>query len=315
MNMRARSKPPGSASAARARYRIVHATRYLYSEAVPLCQNELHVRPRDTARQTCLTHRLVIEPMPVRVEECRDYFGNPLQFFTIHDRHMELAVTAHTAVELRAAERPIPSNTTRWEDIVALQRRTIGDDLEVRQFIYDSPHIATLPTLAELAHESFAPGRPWLEANLDLTARIHRDFAYDATATSVSTPLADVLAMRRGVCQDFAHLQIGCLRSLGLPARYVSGYLLTTPPPGQPRLIGADASHAWVSAWCPELGWVDFDPTNNLIPSLEHITVAWGRDYSDVCPIKGVFLGGGEHSMSVSVDVEPLTDSPNSAPG
>jgi transglutaminase-like putative cysteine protease len=306
MNTMARTRPPGGAPAARARYRIVHATRYLYSEAVPLCQNELHVHPRDTPRQTCLTHRLVIDPLPVRVEECRDYFGNHIQFFTIHDRHTELAVTAQTAVELRAAERLLPGSTTNWEEIAAMVGRVLGDDLDVRQFVYDSPHIAAMPTLAALGRESFTPGRPWLEALLDLTSRIHRDFVYDATATSISTPLADVLAIRRGVCQDFAHLQIGCLRSLGLPARYVSGYLLTTPPPGQPRLVGADASHAWVSAWCPEFGWVDFDPTNNVIPSLEHITVAWGRDYSDVCPIKGVFVGGGEHAMNVSVDVEPL---------
>jgi transglutaminase-like putative cysteine protease len=180
--------------------------------------------------------------------------------------------------------------------------------LEVRQFIYDSPHVAATTELADYARPSFAPGRPWLEATLELMARIYREFAYDPMATNVSTPLETVLTMRRGVCQDFAHLQIGCLRSLGLPARYDSGYLLTTPPAGQPRMVGADASHAWLAAWCPGVGWVDFDPTNNVVPSLGHITVAWGRDYSDVCPIKGVFIGGGEHAMNVSVDVEPLPD-------
>jgi transglutaminase-like putative cysteine protease len=178
--------------------------------------------------------------------------------------------------------------------------------LAVRQFVFDSPHVAAGGELAEYARESFMPRRPWLAAALDLLARIHRDFLYDPTATNVTTPLASVMAMRRGVCQDFAHLQIGCLRSLGLPARYVSGYLLTTPPPGQPRLAGADASHAWLAAWCPEFGWVDFDPTNNVVPSLAHVTVAWGRDYSDVCPIKGVFVGGGQHSVAVSVNVEPV---------
>jgi transglutaminase-like putative cysteine protease len=154
---------------------------------------------------------------------------------------------------------------------------------------------------------SFVPGRPILAATLDLTDRIHREFRYDPTATTISTPLEEVLRLRRGVCQDFAHLQIGCLRSLGLAARYVSGYLLTMPPPGQPRLIGSDASHAWLSVYCGEAGWIEIDPTNNVIPGTSHITLAWGRDYSDVCPINGVFIGGGQHSMSVWVDVLPLS--------
>jgi transglutaminase-like putative cysteine protease len=178
--------------------------------------------------------------------------------------------------------------------------------LEICQFAVDSPHVKARAELAEFAQGSFTPGRPWLEALLDLTRRIFEEFVYDPAATNVSTPLDTVLAMRRGVCQDFAHLQIGCLRSLGLPARYVSGYLQTTPPPGKPRLVGADASHAWLSAWCGAHGWVDVDPTNNVQPSLGHVTVAWGRDYSDVCPIKGVFIGGGDHRMEVSVDVEPI---------
>ena len=288
------------------RYRVVHSTSFLYSEAVPLCQNELHVRPRDTARQTCHKHRLEISPQPHKVEECRDYFGNLIQYFTIQDRHYELSVTAHNDIELRAAQYLPPDKTTPWEAIAGSQRGPVGDELDVRQYIYDSPHISVSAELAEFAKVSFSPGRPWLDASLDLMARIHGEFTYDPTATTIRTRLESVLEMRRGVCQDFAHLQIGCLRSLGLPARYVSGYLLTTPPPGQPRLVGADASHAWISAWCPKFGWVDFDPTNNVVPSLEHITVAWGRDYSDVCPIKGVFIGGGEHAMNVAVDVEPM---------
>ncbi len=184
------------------------------------------------------------------------------------------------------------------------------EELDVWQYLYDSDHVTTSADLAEFARRSFTPGRPWLAATLDLMLRIHREFVYDPAATSISTRLESVLALRRGVCQDFAHLQIGCLRSLGLPARYVSGYLLTTPPPGKPRLVGADASHAWISAWCPGVGWVDFDPTNNLVPTLGHITVGWGRDYGDVCPIKGVFIGGGEHAMKVSVDVQPIDVQP-----
>jgi transglutaminase-like putative cysteine protease len=288
------------------RYRIVHATQFLYSEAVPLCQNELHVKPRDTARQTTRTHRLEIDPVPHKLEECRDYFGNAIQFFTIQDRHLELSVAAHSEVELRAAEYLPSDRTMSWEEVARSQAGAVGDDLDVRQYVYDSPHVTSSTELETFARGSFTPGRPWLEASLELMARINREFSYDPAATNISTPLETVMELRRGVCQDFAHLQIGCLRSLGLPARYVSGYLLTTPPPGQPRLVGADASHAWVSAWCPGFGWVDFDPTNDVVPSLGHITVAWGRDYSDVCPIKGVFIGGGEHAMNVSVDVESI---------
>jgi transglutaminase-like putative cysteine protease len=289
------------------RYQIVHATKYLYSEPVPLCQNEVHLKPRDTARQRCVAHRLAIAPAPHKLEECRDYFGNRIQFFTIQDKHSELSVAAHSEVELAPAD-PLPADgTASWEQVrSAMQDPPADNDLDVRQFVFDSPRVTTSAELAKYAALSFTPGRPWLEAARDLMARIHREFIYDPTATSVSTPPDSVLALGRGVCQDFAHLQIGCLRSLGLPARYVSGYLLTAPPPGQPRLVGADASHAWLSAWCEELGWVDFDPTNDVVPSLAHVTVAWGRDYSDVCPIRGVFVGGGQHCVNVSVDVEPV---------
>jgi transglutaminase-like putative cysteine protease len=180
--------------------------------------------------------------------------------------------------------------------------------MESNQFLFDSPHVQCSTSLRELAEQSFSPGRSWFEALLHLTGRIYREFRYDKAATTVSTPLDDVLRHRSGVCQDFAHLEIGCLRSLGLAARYVSGYLVTKPPPGRPRLVGADASHAWLSAYSPDLGWIDVDPTNNQLPTTEHITLAWGRDYGDVAPIKGVFIGGGQHGMSVSVDVEPLVE-------
>lgn len=291
------------------RYQIVHATNYFYSEAVPLCQNELHLKPRDTSRQVCVAHRLQIDPRPHRLEEGHDYFGNLIHFFTIQDWHRQLSVAAHSEVELTAGDYVPPDETPPWEQVCEQVRaKPDSENLAALQYTFDSPHVTTDKALAELAGESFTPGRPWLEAALDLTARIHRDFVFDPTATGVSTPLAAVLALGRGVCQDFAHLQIGCLRSLGLPARYVSGYLLTTPPPGRSKLVGADASHAWVAAWCEPFGWVDFDPTNNIVPSLHHVTVGWGRDYSDVCPIKGVFIGGGEHSMDVAVDVEPVTE-------
>lgn len=289
------------------RYAFVHSTHYLYSDAVPLCQNEVHLKPRNTPRQTCLAYELAISPVPFKVDESQDFFGNPIHFFTLQDRHELLSITSRGAVELSERANVPPENTRPWEQVSALYDGAQAMPLDVRQFVYESPHVRLSPALAEYARPSFPTGRPWLGGALELMKRIHKDFAYDPTATNVSTPLETVLTLRRGVCQDFAHLQLGCLRALGMPARYVSGYLRTTPPPGQTRLIGADASHAWVAAWCPEYGWIDFDPTNDVMPSLGHITVAWGRDYSDVCPINGVFIGGGDHSMKVSVDVEPIT--------
>lgn len=290
-------------------YQVVHTTKYCYSEPVPQCYSETHLTPCDSPRQACLDHQLTIQPTPHKMDEWVDYFGNRMQFFTIQDRHEEFVVTARSQVQIRPADLRPHKATPAWEkvrDAVRVARDDQG--WGARQFVYESPHVTLFDELERFAAPSFEPGRPWLEALLGLTARIHELFTFDPTATNVSTPLETVLQLERGVCQDFAHLQIGCLRAMGLPARYISGYLLTSPPPGQPRLIGADASHAWLSAYCPELGWVEFDPTNNLVPSLEHITVGYGRDYSDVCPIKGVFIGGGDHSMQVSVDVQPLDE-------
>jgi transglutaminase-like putative cysteine protease len=239
--------------------------------------------------------------------ERTDFFGNPVTFFTIQEPHHELTVTAHHMVSVSPFALPEPAQTPAWEEV----RQVLSSDrgprsLDVYQFVFDSPYVTTDPELADYAAASFAAGRPLLEAVLDLTRRIHTDFRYDTKATTVATPLSEVFSARRGVCQDFAHLQIGCLRSLGLAARYISGYLLTTPPPGQQRLVGADASHAWLSVYCPGFGWIDVDPTNNQVPSDQHILLAWGRDYDDVSPIKGVILGGGQHTVSVAVDVVPM---------
>jgi transglutaminase-like putative cysteine protease len=175
--------------------------------------------------------------------------------------------------------------------------------LDAYQFVFDSRYVRSSAELADYARPSFTPGRPMLDAVLDLTRRVHQDFRYDQRATTVTTPLREVFAQRRGVCQDFAHLEIGCLRSLGLAARYVSGYLCTDPPPDQVRLVGADATHAWLSVYCREFGWIDVDPTNDRMPSDQHILLAWGRDYDDVSPIKGVILGGGQHVVKVAVEV------------
>jgi transglutaminase-like putative cysteine protease len=297
-------------SVCQVRYEVVHSTAYFYSDPVPLCHNELHLQPRDTPRQHCSKHELTIHPASHELDQCLDYFGNHVQFFTIQSRHQELSVTAKSEVRLSGATYISPEETPSWEEVRDRTRNALdGELLDARQFIFDSPSVRASTELADFAGVSFAPGRPWMAAVLDLMARIHRDFIYDPAATVVSTPLENVFENRRGVCQDFAHLQIGCLRAVGLPARYISGYLLTAGPTGQPQLVGADASHAWLASYCPELGWIEFDPTNNLVPSLEHITVAWGRDYGDVCPIKGVFVGGGQHSMRVSVDVRPTAAS------
>lgn len=294
------------AVSAAASYRITHTTTYRYADAVPICHNEVHLTPRDTYWQSCNHFRLAIKPHPEAVGKRLDYFGNILHHFSIQESHRRLSVSAISRIDVRARELPSLSKSPAWEQVRDSFRRSLdASHLEAIQFNFDSPSVTASNRLLEYARPSFPAGRPILEAVQDLTKRIHTDFKYDPRATTVNTPLEEVLELRRGVCQDFAHLEIGCLRSLGLAARYVSGYLRTLPPPGKPRLIGADASHAWLSVFCEDWGWVDVDPTNDCFPSLDHITVAWGRDYTDVCPVNGVFVGGGTHTMTVSVDVEP----------
>jgi transglutaminase-like putative cysteine protease len=288
------------------KYEVTHRTTYHYSEPVTLGHNSTHLTPRTLPRQRCLANRLAILPTPSCQRNWIDYFGNQVTYFTVEEEHRELTVTAISEV---AIEDPPPATaacTFAWEDVRdAIRRNGDADDVSAAPYSFDSPCVRRDDRLASYAALSFAPQRPLLDAALELNSRIFHEFKYDPAATSVSTPTMEVFEKRRGVCQDFAHLEIGCLRSLGLAARYVSGYLLTDPRPGQPKLVGADASHAWLSIFCPGLGWVDFDPTNNVIPSVRHVTLAWGRDYGDVCPIKGVFLGGGSHWMSVAVDVAP----------
>lgn len=288
-------------------YQVTHITKYRYSEGVSLCQNQIHLSPRSFASQRCPSTQLTITPTPANVAGWWDYFGNRVTYFAIETEHDELVIAARSRVEVLAREYPAPEATPAWE--LVRERLAAGADDDCRaavQFTCDSRYVRRLPEAWDYAASSFLPGRPLLAAVLDLTGRIHRDFRYDPTATCVQTPTSEVLRQRRGVCQDFAHLQLACLRAWGLPARYVSGYLLTDPPPGQPKLVGADASHAWLAVFCPGYGWWDLDPTNNQMPSRRHVTLAWGRDYHDVCPINGVFSGGGQHGMSVSVDVSPL---------
>ena len=288
-------------------YQVRHTTTYTYSGTVSICHNKVCLKPRDSAQQGCTSHDIVVLPEPGMCSQYVDFFGNTVTSFAVQEPHRALTVIARSTVEVTAPAVPDRDHTPAWDtvrDMLRHDRSAAG--LEAYQYLFESPQIPCSPRLRHYAAASFPPGRPLLDAVLDLTRRLYTDFTYDPRATSVSTPLRHVLRARRGVCQDFAHVQIGCLRALGLAARYVSGYLVTQPPPGQPRLVGADASHAWVSVYCPGYGWIDTDPTNNVLPSDRHITVAWGRDYSDVSPIKGVFLGGGQHTMQVAVDVVPV---------
>jgi transglutaminase-like putative cysteine protease len=251
---------------------------------------------------------LHIQPRPSTCTERMDFFGNLLCFFTIQEPHRELVVEARSSVTIAGNSRPPrPQPQIPWEEAARLIANDYSPEgLDAYQFGFESPRIRMRAEFADYALQSFTPGRPMSEALLDLTARIHKDFRFDSKVTNVRTTTEEVFKKRRGVCQDFAHLQIACLRSLNLAARYVSGYLRTYPPPGQPRLVGADASHAWVSAYCPGIGWLDVDPTNNLVPSDGHVTLAWGRDYGDVSPLRGLILGGGAHSLKVGVDMEPI---------
>ena len=299
------------------RYRIVHDTDYVYQSMVTLSQQYLHMSPRSFAYQQVESHVLTCVPAVDDVAEGTDYFGNSTRHLTLTVPHKSLAVRAVSRVALRA--RPTLAQiagTAPWESLRDAMRHARDPAmLAANQYLYSSPQVRCSAALADYARGSYTPGRPQLDAALALTEQIFADFEFDGQATDISTPLEDVLTGRRGVCQDFAQLMIGCLRSIGLPARYASGYILTHPPAGQPRLIGADASHAWVSVFCPTLGWVDFDPTNRCLVHNEHITLGWGRDFSDVTPMRGIVLGGGKHELAVRVTVTPLdaSDAPQAA--
>lgn len=288
-------------------YSVKHTTWYEYTEPVPYCHNLVHLAPRDTPRQSCGEHHLMIEPAPSTTSRRADFFGNSVDYFAVRGALMGLRVTAESQIDVAAAPKYDLTASPAWEDLTG-GRFVVRDQdlLETLQFTFPSPRIRLFPDMFRYAAVSFPARRPILQAIRDLTTRIHADFTFDPRATTVNTPLDEFLQLRRGVCQDFAHLAVGCTRAMGLAARYVSGYLCTDPPPGSPRLVGADASHAWAAVFCGDaLGWIDFDPTNDVFASDSHISIGWGRDYGDVCPIQGVFVGGGDHTMGVSVDVVP----------
>jgi transglutaminase-like putative cysteine protease len=301
---------PGSAL-----YHVVHETKYSYESPVSLSHQHLHLSPRDCLWQTCIAHQLTIDPLPTSQRMRHDSFGNPLTELSIEAAHHQLFVRAESTIEVRPHLPPgyaLTGNlddSTAWESV--RDRLAYGATpvlLEANRLLFESPYVRVKHEFAAFAKACFTPQRPLLEAAHALMTRIYREFEFDATATTVATPVLKILEDRRGVCQDFAHLMLSCLRSLGLPARYVSGYLLTQPPPGQERMIGADASHAWVSVFCPDTYggfWVDFDPTNNILPDTQHITLAWGRDFGDISPLRGVILGGEEHDLDIAVTVTP----------
>jgi transglutaminase-like putative cysteine protease len=267
------------------------------------CQNQVRLRPRVTPNQTLHSSKITVSPEPEVTHEFVDYFGNAVQNFSVVEAHNELTIDAESIVTVRPVTLADPVRTPAWEVVRDAVQAATGDALEAFEFACDSPFIVTNAELAAFARESFVEARPMVEAALDLSSRIHREFEYLPQSTTIDTPIAEVLRRKHGVCQDFAHLAIGALRSIGLAARYVSGYLRSGA-----NLTGAEASHAWISVWCPSSGWIDIDPTNDLAPSDGHVTVAWGRDYGDVTPVKGVTLGGGQHQITVAVRVVPAPE-------
>jgi transglutaminase-like putative cysteine protease len=287
-------------------YDVIHRTIYEYSEPVTVSHHSARVMPMILPTQERATFSLRIAPEPTLRKMRTDFFGNRVCFFSIQEVHERLEVTATSRVLVKPPPAIDLSLSPPWEEVASLFSDPVSPAvIDAYQFVFNSPLLVALPSLADYARESFAKRTPLLLGVLDLNRRIHRDFKYDPVATSVATPLAEVIQRRRGVCQDFAHVAIASLRSLGLPARYVSGYLRTRPPEGKPRLVGSDASHAWFSVYCPGVGWVELDPTNDVLPSTEHITVAYGRDFGDVSPVSGILTGGGRHDVKVAVDVTP----------
>lgn len=287
------------------RYRVTHTSRYSYGSPVELAAHMLHLRPRPLPWQQILSEQIIAEPEGARRRDALDHFGNVVTWLFLDRPHADFEVTAESVVEV-SYPRP-PETSPPWEEIVADAREaSAGAAAEYR---FESPMVPIDRDARDFAVESFAPDRPLLDCLLDLNTRINKAFKFRAGVTTVSTPVAQVMKRREGVCQDFSHVMVSALRGMGVPARYHSGYIRTRPPPGQPRRVGADQSHAWVGAWLgKDLGWIDLDPTNAIVVADEHVLLGWGRDYGDVSPVQGVILGGGSHHLSVSVDLAPDED-------
>ena len=286
-------------------YHATHTTTYTYEQPVTHCLSEARLTPRKLRRQRVLEARLIVEPEPTRYEQRLDYFGNQVTAYSVFQSHEKLTATATSVVEVQPLRRPLLPSISWAEAQRSLAAHTDAESLEAFEYVFDSTFIDASPELAAYARPCFTPGRPLAELVQELSHRIYTEFSYKPKSTSIDVPLATVLQRRQGVCQDFAHVMIGALRSWHLAARYVSGYLRSGGD-----VQGADASHAWVSVFIPGFGWLDLDPTNDVIPSDGHITLAWGRDYGDVTPTKGVALGGGEQKVDVAVDVRPIEAKP-----
>jgi transglutaminase-like putative cysteine protease len=291
------------------RYAISHKTVYHYTNVVSVSHHITRLTPRELAHQHSVKHQLSAQPAPTLLASHEDYFGNIVNFVTIEGPHRQLAVQSRCEVEVTSKPVVAPESTPAWEEVRELCRGDVYNAAgDASEFSFASPLIPLRPEFRQYAAPAFPAGKPVLRAGVDLMRQIHGEFEFDSHSTTVATPLEQVFRQRRGVCQDFAQLQIACVRALGLPARYVSGYLETVPPPGKAKLVGADASHAWIQLWCGPAGWVDLDPTNNLLPAERHITLAWGRDFADVSPLRGVLVGSGNHQLQVAVDVTPLAE-------
>ena len=290
-------------------YIITHKTEYLYQEPIGLCQNIARLIPRTFGRQICMHSELVISPNPDVYNRYDDFFGNHVVYYAIEQEHKKLIVEviSHVQISRKHFEwDEIPR--VSWEETRKILSANTAECIEIRQFLPPTNMTKITPEVKAYAQSSFWPSRPLFEAVNDLMERIYRDFEFKSGLTTVSTPVNEVLLLRKGVCQDFAHLAITCLRSMGLPARYVSGYIETIKQPGKGKLVGADASHAWFSVFIPDLGWVDFDPTNNQVPTFQHITIGWGRDYADIAPLKGVIHSSRPHKLSVAVTVKRVVE-------
>lgn len=287
-------------------FSVLHTSHYKYAQRVTRCYNLAHVVPRDTDRQRCISNRIKVSPQPINAAKRVDYFGNAAYHFEIQKMHAELVITAESEIELfdRDPGLELDIGLSYDEALEYLKNQPRSKTFAVREYLLDSPMIEVSPDLTEYARSSFVPNRSLKACVSELTSRIFGDFVFDPKFTTVSTPLSEVVKHKRGVCQDFAHLQVGCLRAMGIPAKYVSGYIETLPKPGEEKLVGVDATHAWIAYYSPDEGWIEFDPTNNTLANSQHIVTAFGRDYGDVTPVKGVMFGGGRNqALNVSVEV------------
>ncbi len=291
------------------RYKVIHTTHYKYAARVTHCFNLANLIPRNTNRQKCINSKITVSPQPIHTNKRTDYFGNQCYHFEIQTAHKELSISSESQIEIQesSADLNLDLGMSYGDALNFFKQAPSNEVIKAKEFILDSPMIKTNEDIANYARPSFSASRPLNSCVAELTKRIFEDFTYTPGFTTIATPLSEVLEHKRGVCQDFAHLEIACLRAMGIPAKYVSGYMETLPPPGQKKLVGADATHAWIAYFSPEEGWIEFDPTNDLRPGSKHIVTAEGRDYYDVTPIKGVIFGGGKGPiLEISVDVSRM---------